>query len=282
MSVLVNYEPFVDECAALFRSRLSELASTNMAVDMRHWFQCYAFDVIGKITYGVRIGFLDQGDDIMGVISALDDHVAYATLVGIYPYLHRWLFHFRNWLAGSSGAGRAYVIKFTSQRIRDAQSKPKAVSESKDESAPEDFLSKFLAKHANDPDNFTYGHVLGGCVSNMVAGSDTTAISLSAILYYLLKNPHTLKILQEEIDEYSASGRLSELPTFKESQEMPYLQAVIKEALRLHPIGGLPLERVVPEGGATISGQYFPEGVGKPVHCCMLYGVNVTDKRNRP
>ena len=41
---------------------------------------------------------------------------------------------------------------------------------------------------------------------------------------------------------------------------MPYFQAVIKEAMRLHPATGLPLWRVVPEGGATISGRYFPAG----------------------
>jgi cytochrome P450 len=33
---------------------------------------------------------------------------------------------------------------------------------------------------------------------------------------------------------------------------MPYLQAVMKEALRMHPATGLPLERVVPAGGASI------------------------------
>jgi cytochrome P450 len=42
---------------------------------------------------------------------------------------------------------------------------------------------------------------------------------------------------------------------------MPYLQAVIKEGLRLHPAGGLPLSRVVPKGGATIARHFFPEGV---------------------
>lgn len=42
---------------------------------------------------------------------------------------------------------------------------------------------------------------------------------------------------------------------------MPYLQACIQEGLRVHPATGLPLVRLVPEGGATISGRFFPPGV---------------------
>jgi hypothetical protein len=42
---------------------------------------------------------------------------------------------------------------------------------------------------------------------------------------------------------------------------MPYLQAVIKEALRVHPATGLPLEQVVPEGGTPLCGRFFPQGV---------------------
>jgi cytochrome P450 len=95
----------------------------------------------------------------------------------------------------------------------------------------------------------------------MVAGSDTTAISLSATLYYLLSNPTSLAKLRDEIDHFTARGSLSKNPSFKESQEMPYLQAVIKEALRMHPATGLPLEREVPAGGATIGGYFFPAGV---------------------
>ena len=37
-------------------------------------------------------------------------------------------------------------------------------------------------------------------------------------------------------------------------------QAVIKEALRLHPGVSIPLERVVPQGGVTLEGCYLPEG----------------------
>ena len=57
-----------------------------------------------------------------------------------------------------------------------------------------------------------------------------------------------------------ANGKLSTPVTWKESKELPYLDACIKEAGRIHPPFGLPLERVVPAGGETICGQYLPEG----------------------
>ncbi|KAI0571419.1 CypX Cytochrome P450 [Pyrenophora tritici-repentis] len=265
MSSLVTYEPYVDECTALFSQRLREIASAGAyAADMGHWLQCYAFDVIGLITYAKRLGFLDKGEDVQGVIAALEDFLWYAACVGIFSWLHEYLFPVRNWLAGPQGTGRAYVGRFTQERIKEheVERKKKGTLPGDGDAAEEEsrtsicFLSKFFAKNKEDPAGFTMYHLAAGCVSNMVAGSDTTAISLSAILYYLLKNPGTFDKLRQEVDERKHGGFF----TLKESQEMPYLQAVMKEALRLHPAVGLPLERVVPPGGATICEQYFPEG----------------------
>lgn len=58
-----------------------------------------------------------------------------------------------------------------------------------------------------------------------------------------------------------AKGEISESLTFSDTLQMPYLQAVIKESLRIHPTAGLPLQRVVPKGGVQLAGQFFPEGV---------------------
>jgi len=50
MTSLVQLERFVDECTAVLRTRLEEFAESGASVDISHWMQCYAFDVIGKIT----------------------------------------------------------------------------------------------------------------------------------------------------------------------------------------------------------------------------------------
>ena len=56
------------------------------------------------------------------------------------------------------------------------------------------------------------------------------------------------------------AGELSELITFAESNKLKYLQACMKESMRMHPAVGLLLERVVPQGGATVAGGWLPEG----------------------
>ena len=56
MSSLIHYESFVDRCADIFVNRLGEFADSKKTFNLGHWFQCYAFDVIGNITFGERFG----------------------------------------------------------------------------------------------------------------------------------------------------------------------------------------------------------------------------------
>lgn len=126
-----------------------------------------------------------------------------------------------------------------------------------------DFLSRFMEAGEKDPVFMTPERVLSLTSANIFAGSDTTAISLRAIFYHLLRNPEKLQKLRDELTTAERTGRFSredKLVRWTEANELPYLGAVIKEALRIHPAAGLPLERIVPNGGATISGCYFPAG----------------------
>ena len=55
--------------------------------------------------------------------------------------------------------------------------------------------------------------------------------------------------------ELDSSNLTSPLPTWHEVSALPYLNACVKEALRLHPALGLPLERVVPGDGLLLRGE---------------------------
>lgn len=56
-----------------------------------------------------------------------------------------------------------------------------------------------------------------------LAGSDTTAISLRAVFYYLIKTPSAYKTLVSEIDEADKNGQLSVFVTYEECLKLPYL-----------------------------------------------------------
>lgn len=72
------------------------------------------------------------------------------------------------------------------------------------------------------------------------------------ILYYLLRNVDCLSKLQQELD----AAQLSFPPSYAETKDLPYLNAVIKEGMRMHPPVGNILERVVPDG----PGLTLPDG----------------------
>lgn len=88
-----------------------------------------------------------------------------------------------------------------------------------------------------------------------MAGSDTTAATLTALIFEILSNKTKLDILQTEIDEYCGNH------TGISSQslaKLEYLDAVIQETLRLHPPVPSGLQRLTPPEGVTIDGIFIP------------------------
>jgi hypothetical protein len=56
-----------------------------------------------------------------------------------------------------------------------------------------------------------------------LAGSDTTAISLRACFYYLIKTPRVMNKLRQQLEQQYNDGRISDPITLEESLQMPYL-----------------------------------------------------------
>ena len=289
MSSLLSYEGYVDDCVEILKMRFSEIARSGQTINLAYWLQCYAFDVIGAITFSNRFGFLDAGEDMGGAIQALDNNMAYSTQVGIYPNLHPILYAILEKMPGSGAAGRTYLMNFTRQKIADRMEERKKSSykagpdtEADDSSVPKDFLSKIADANERDPQKVTAYNIFMMAISNVIAGSDTTAVSLSEIMHRLITTPRVLAKLRSEIVEHRPEGGVL---TFKQTQEMPYLQAVIKESLRLHPATGLPMWREIPEGGAEVAGQFFPAGMNVGINSWVahydsdVYGSDVCEFR---
>ena len=82
---------------------------------------------------------------------------------------------------------------------------------------------------------------------------------MRTIWYNLLAHPETMAKLYSELTTTNPPLTLPH-PKWEEVRDLPYLDACIQEGVRLHPPFCLPFERVVPEGGITICGRYFPAG----------------------
>ncbi|KAI3777422.1 hypothetical protein L1987_47222 [Smallanthus sonchifolius] len=94
------------------------------------------------------------------------------------------------------------------------------------------------------------------CLAIIKAGSDTTSVTLTWALSLLLNNPNTLKTAQDEIDEHVGRDRPVEESDLK---NLVYLDAVIKETLRLYPAGPLSVPHESMDD-CVVSGYNIPKG----------------------
>ena len=144
-----------------------------------------------------------------------------------------------------------------------------------------DLLDKYMASREHHPELMDRGTLLRMVSSTISAGFDTTAFTMSTMLYYLLQNPASFAKLKEEL----TTANLTASPTWTEVHKLPYLDAVMKEAMRCSPFLDLILERVVPPEGAQISGTFLPGGTVVGCHAlavhrdCAVFGDEVEEFR---
>ena len=258
----------IDECNALFFRKLQDFASRGEVINLTHWLQCYAFDAIGCITFSKRFGFLDEGEDIGGMIKANEQNLTYSTCAGIFPKVHSNLYPLLERLP-RNGASALNVIRDTvrglvaerKQARGGNQGEKGTLEHSTGDGRATDFLDRLMNTQAAEPGKVTDDHLFMLGRGNISAGSDTTGVSLSAILYNLIRCPEAVQRLVNEIDAVKEDGKCTEsrMP-FAEAHKMPFLQACIKEGIRVHSATGLPFWRVVPDGGAEVCGRFFSEG----------------------
>jgi cytochrome P450 len=121
-----------------------------------------------------------------------------------------------------------------------------------------DMLASFI-RHGLEGDELRSEVLL-----QIIAGSDTTAGALRGILLYVMTHKRVYVKLQEEIDAAVREGKVDgskddAVIPFATAKQLPYLQAVIREGLRVWPPVRNILPKDVPPGGDTVMVK------GKPV-----------------
>jgi cytochrome P450 len=86
----------------------------------------------------------------------------------------------------------------------------------------------------------------------IVAGTDTTAVALPITLHHLLQQPEVYQRLQDEMRTIIPT--LQSRPSFQDLDALPFLDACIKEGLRISCPSRVRLPQTVSDGGWNSKG----------------------------
>ncbi|KAE8802004.1 isoflavone 3'-hydroxylase-like [Hordeum vulgare] len=117
-------------------------------------------------------------------------------------------------------------------------------------------VGDLLDMQAANPEAYSDKVIRALCLSILQAGTDTSASTIEWSMAELLNHPDAMAKARAELDEVVGTGRLLEeadLPS------LPYLQCIIKEALRLHPIAPL-LAPHESSAACSVAGYDIPAG----------------------
>ncbi|MCL7052298.1 hypothetical protein MKW94_015246 [Papaver nudicaule] len=104
-----------------------------------------------------------------------------------------------------------------------------------------DFMDVLISVLDEEKDDLFFGYtrdtvIKATCLQLVVAASDTTSVALTWALSLILANPNVLRKAQYELDNKVGKGRNIEA---HDIDGLVYLQAIVKETLRLYPPGPL-------------------------------------------
>jgi cytochrome P450 len=180
----------------------------------------YTLDAATDFLFGTGVGSLENGEtEFAQAFAAVQNVQAVIARAGpISGFVPKKSFH----------AGLAVLNKFTDRYIDQALALP-----------PEE-----LEQKTKSDDGYTFLHAIAAytrdrqvlrdqLVAVLLAGRDTTAVTLSWLFYELSQHPAIVAKLREEI-----VGRVGEQgePSYEDLKSMRYLNHVVNETLRLYPV----------------------------------------------
>jgi len=242
-AALREQQPLVIDYVNLLMKRLHEETDKGNPVEMVSWFNFLTFDVIGDLAFGEPFGCL-KDSNYHPWVKIIFTHIKYVNFCqawGYYPSIQRLIPYITPKSLRKTSAFHQSMTR--EKTLRRQQSKVDRA----------DFVSNIVK-----PDSgLTERELFSNTSTLIVAGSETTATLLSAVTWFLCRNPKAMsKLVQEVRSSFQDASEIN----FTSASKLKYLLACLNEALRCFPPAPTGLARKVPEGGDTIDGKFVAEG----------------------
>lgn len=248
---LREQEYILQRYSDLLISRLKEEAGKGKSgteeVDLEEWYNFTTFDILGDLCFGDSFHSLERGDNHPWV-AAIFNSVKFAQILTAFhhfPPMYTLLkLCMPPQVSEMAMRNHTWTRRKVDERIESKSDRP-------------DFMSYILRNNYEGgmarPDIDSTATLL------VLAGSETSATTLTGATYFCLRNPPMMEKLQKEIR--GAFGGDPQNITVSSASKLPYLTAVFQEALRMHPTGPVSIPREIDRPGVEICGIPVPQGV---------------------
>ncbi|KAF1951452.1 cytochrome P450 [Byssothecium circinans] len=230
------------------------------------------FDILGDICYGTSFKTMEPEDNPLKAMP----RAAVKTLTVLYgigktPFLRLFTFLRPRGLSRVFKAVRpAQVVLFDKFVNSSIEQRLEREEQSEIWGEAREDMFHFLY-HAKDSETgqaaFRGERLVAEAGMLLVAGSDSTSVTMSGLFFYLSHYPKVLETLRQELTKIFPSSE--DIFPGPELASCKYLRAVIDEGMRMTPAGLSELPRQVLPGSTKIDGEYFPENtiVGTAAWC---------------
>ncbi|OHW98813.1 cytochrome P450 [Colletotrichum incanum] len=263
-----NLEAKIDQNVLRLVNLVDKYVSEDKPFDFGFKAQYFTLDVISDIAFGQPFGDLATDSDVHEYIKTMERNMPTILMTSVLPWLLA-LFSspiFRSMMPSEKdaiGVGKIMgtlislgAMEVTYKTIIARLSIAKQVAAERfgpNKKVQKDMLGSFVTR------GLSQAEAESEILMQLLAGSDTTATAIRATILHIITNPQVTATLRAEIDSTNLSRPVV---SDAEAREMPYLQAVIKEGLRIFPPVVGQMSKEVSNGGAgdTFKGVHLPEG----------------------
>ncbi|KAJ4406658.1 hypothetical protein N0V85_004476 [Neurospora sp. IMI 360204] len=253
MSNLLQTEDSIDSVIDQFLAWLDRSAESKKAVHLDKYLTFTAFDIAGEVLFSKRFGFLKEGRDVGNAIGNSLMLNLYASTMGFFRWIHVILI-------GNPFMTSLNVLPFghlfdTTVRALDDRLNNRDRNRF-------DVVDHWLKAMERNPGQVSLRDVYAAATGAVGAASDTISCALQSFVYFMNRHPNAWERARGEIGEAQRTQGLcrDRVVKFADAQKLPFLQACIKEALRVFGPVSMTLPRLAPPGGLTIGSKHFPEG----------------------